>query len=65
MPQAENRAKRMRAPQTLQGSRKMGKPLYNMSLGSFKSLNRFVKIRTKGKLECSCNGDKGSCTCPN
>ena len=25
MPQAENRAKRMRAPQTLQGPRKMGK----------------------------------------
>ena len=63
MPQAENRAKRMRAPQTLQGSRKMGKPLYNMSLGSFKSLNRLVKTRT-GKLECTCNGDKGKCTCP-
>ena len=63
MPQAENRAKRMRAPQTLQGPRKMGKPLYNMSLGSFKSLKRFVKTRT-GKLECTCNGDKGKCSCP-
>ena len=62
MPQAENRAKRMRAHKLFR-PRKMGKPLYNMSLGSFKSLNRFVKTRT-GKQECICNGDKGKCTCP-
>ena len=64
MPQAENRAKRARARQTKIGN-KIGKPIYNMSAGSMKSLSRNIKKRAEKTLECTCNGDKGGCSkCP-